>query len=166
ATIEVKPTATIAWREIGYGPVWRKGKPIPLVDCAEPVELAQAFGDGAKVWRELGGVVEGVYINTGENGLFARDEFATVTALGQMEFITPEEIADYVVFELEGRPTGRDIVAALDSATAGPTYRAGILRAHALERLDALEREHETRSVAYEMLGPPRLAKMLYEARL
>jgi nucleoside-diphosphate-sugar epimerase len=166
ATIEVKPTATIAWREIGYGPVWRKGKPIPLVDCAEPVELAQAFGDGANVWRELGGVVEGVYINTGENGLFARDEFATVTALGQMEFITPEEIADYVVFELEGRPTGRDIVAALDSATAGPTYRAGILRAHALERLDALERERDTRSVAYEMLGPPRLAKMLYEARL
>ena len=166
ATIEVKPTATIAWREIGYGPIWRKGKPIPLVDCAEPVELAQAFGDGAKVWRELGGVVEGVYINTGENGLFARDEFATVTALGQMEFITPEEIADYVVFELEGRPTGRDIVAALDSATAGPTYRAGILRAHALERLDALERERDSRSVAYEMLGPPRLAKMLYEARL
>jgi hypothetical protein len=166
ATIEIKPTATIAWGEIGHGPVWRKGKPIPLVDCAEPVELAQAFGDGATAWRELGGVLEGVYINTGENGLFARDEFATVTALGQMEFITPEEVADYVVFELEGRPTGRDIVAALDSATAGPTYRAGILRAHALGRLDALERDRGTRSVAFEMLGPPRLTKMLYEARL
>jgi hypothetical protein len=166
ATIEIKPTATIAWREIGQGPVWRKGKPIPLVDCAEPVELAEAFRDGATVWRDLGGVLEGVYINTGENGLFARDEFATVTALGQMEFITPEEVADYVVFELEGRPTGRDIVAALDSSTAGPTYRAGILRAHALERLDELERARGTRSVAYEMLGPPRLTKMLYEARL
>ncbi len=166
ATIEIKPTATIAWREIGSGPVWRKGKPIPLVDCAEPVELGQAFQDGATVWRDLSGVLEGVYIDTGENGLFARDEFATVTALGQMEFITPEEVADYVVYELEGRPTGRDIVAALDSATAGPTYRAGILRARALERLDELERERGTRSVAYEMLGPPRLSKMLYEARL
>jgi len=83
-----------------------------------------------------------------------------------MEFITPEEVADYVVFELEGRPTGRDIVAALDSATAGPTYRAGILRAHALGRLDALELERGTRSVAFEMLGPPRLTKMLYEAWL
>jgi hypothetical protein len=129
ATIEIKPTATIAWREIGAGPVWRKGKPIPQVDCAEPVALAAAFGDGAVVWQDLGRPLEGVYINTGENGLFARDEFATVTALGQMEFITPEEVADYVVYELEGRPTGRDIVAALDSATAGPTYRAGMLRA-------------------------------------
>jgi hypothetical protein len=165
ATIEVKPTATIAWREIGAGPVWRKGRVIPLVDCEEPVATDRAFADGAVVWRDLGRPLEGVYINTGENGLFARDEFATVTALGQMEFITPEEVADYVVFELEGRPTGRDIVAALDSATAGPTYRAGILRAAALERLDALERERG-RSVAYEMLGPPRLTKMLYEAHL
>jgi hypothetical protein len=165
ATIEVKPTATIAWREIRSGPVWRKGRAIPLVDCEEPVAVDRAFANGAVVWRDLGKPLEGVYINTGENGLFARDEFATVTALGQMEFITPEEVADYVVFELEGRPTGRDIVAALDSATAGPTYRAGILRAAALERLDALERE-QGRSVAYEMLGPPRLTKMLYEAHL
>lgn len=166
ATIEIKPTATIAWREIGAGPVWRKGKPIPQVDCAKPVPLADAFCDGAMVWQDLGRPLEGVYIDTGENGLFARDEFATVTALGQMEFITPEEVADYVVFELEGRPTGRDIVAALDSATAGPTYRAGILRAQALTRLDALERKRGTRSIAYEMLGPPRLTKMLYEAYL
>src|SRR5256885_8712630 len=35
--------------------------------------------------------------------LFARDEFETVTALGQMEFITPEEVADYVMSELQGR---------------------------------------------------------------
>ena len=165
ATIEVKPTATIAWREIGMGPVWRKGRAIPLVDCDAPVAVERAFAPGAVIWRDLGQPLEGVYINTGENGLFARDEFATVTALGQMEFITPEEVADYVVFEIEGRPTGRDIVAALDSATAGPTYRAGILRAAALERLDALERE-QGRSVAYEMLGPPRLTKMLYEAHL
>jgi len=40
------------------------------------------------------------------------------------------------------------------------------LRAAALERLDTLERERQERSVAYEMLGPPRLTKMLYEAHL
>ena len=33
--------------------------------------------DGAPVWRDLGKHLEGVFINTGENGLFARDEFAT-----------------------------------------------------------------------------------------
>src|SRR5256886_17705523 len=36
ATIEIKPTATIAWREIGSGPIRRKGKPIPLVHCPGP----------------------------------------------------------------------------------------------------------------------------------
>src|SRR5437762_441220 len=166
ATVEIKPTATIAWREIGFGPIRRKGKPIPLVDCPAPVELAQAFGPHAAPWRELGKPLEGVFIDVGENGLFAPDEFATVTALGQMEFITPEEVADYAVMELEGRPTGRDVVAALDAATAGPTYRAGILRAAALEHLRALEHQTKSRAVAYEMRGPPRLTKLLWESHL
>src|SRR5881296_4028685 len=164
ATVEIKPTATIAWREIGFGPIRRKGKPIPLVDCPTPVALARAFAPDAAPWCDLGKPLEGVYIDVGENGLFSRDEFETVTALGQMEFITPEEVAEYVALELEGRPTGRDVVAALDGATAGPTYRAGLLRAHALDRLRALERQLKTRTVAYEMLGPPRLTKLLFES--
>src|SRR5438094_909406 len=153
ATIEIKPTATIAWREIGYGPIRRKGKPIPLVDCPEPVPVGEAFRPGTTPWCDLGKPLEGVYIDVGENGLFSSDEFETVTALGQMEFITPEEVAEYVALELDGRPTGRDIVAALDGATAGPTYRAGVLRAHALDRLRELERQSQTRTVAYEMLA-------------
>src|SRR5213594_1326111 len=166
ATVEIKPTATIAWREIGFGPIRRKGKPIPLVDCPSPVPLAEAFHPEARPWCDLGKSLEGVFIDVGENGLFSRDEFETVTALGQMEFITPEEVADYVLMELEGRPTGKDIVAALDASTAGPTYRAGLLRRNAVGRLRALEAKHGTRGVAYEMLGPPRLTKLLYEAYL
>jgi hypothetical protein len=166
AAIEIKPTATIAWREIGFGPIRRKGKPIPLVDCPKPVTLAQAFSPGAAPWCDLGKPLEGVFIDVGENGLFAPDEFETVTALGQMEFITPEEVADYVAMELEGRPTGRDVVGALDAATAGPTYRAGMLRASALARLRSLEQQTQSRAVAYEMLGPPRLTKLLWESHL
>ena len=165
-TVEIKPTATIAWREVAYGPVRRKGKPIPLVDCETPVPLKDAFKDGARPWRELGRPLDGVYIDVGENGLFARDEFETVTALGQMEFITPEEVADYVIMELQGRPTGKDVIAALDAATAGPTYRAGVLRRNAVGHLRSLEEREGKRGVAYEMLGPPRLTKMLYEAYL
>jgi len=166
ATVEIKPTATIGWREIGFGPIRRKGKPIALVDCPTPVALDQAFTPDAHPWRELGQTLEGAYIDVGENGLFSRDEFETVTALGQMEFITPEEVADYVMMELEGRPTGRDVVAALDAATAGPTYRAAMLRGAALERLRALEGEAGRRAVAFEMLGPPRLTKLLWESYL
>jgi hypothetical protein len=107
-----------------------------------------------------------VYADTGENGFFARQEFETVTSLGSMELITPEEIADYVMTELQGRPSGHDIVAALDGATSGPTYRAGIVRAAALAKLAQLERQHGVRSVAFEFLGPPRLTKMLYETQI
>jgi NAD(P)-dependent dehydrogenase (short-subunit alcohol dehydrogenase family) len=165
ATIEIKPTAAIGWREIAFGPVRRWGKPIELYDCPVPLPLDRAF-NGEEAWTALGRPLESVWINMGENGLFSREEFATITALGQMEFITPEEIAEYVVLELLGHPTGRDVIAALDASTAGPTYRAGILREAALQRLDALEAQHRLRSVAFEMLGPPRLTKLLYEAHL
>jgi hypothetical protein len=166
ATSEIKPTAAIGWREIRYGPILRGSTPIPCVDCATPLPLARAFAQGATGWHDTGQPLTSVYADVGENGFFARQEFETVTSLGSMELITAEEIADYVVMELEGRPTGRDVIAALDGATAGPTYRAGAMRAAALARLEALEREHDVRSVAFELLGPPRLTKMLYEAQV
>jgi hypothetical protein len=164
ATVEVKPTATIAWKDICFGPIKRHGEYIKRFDCPKPLPLDTAFGPGATGWEDTGNLLESVFADVGENGLFAKDEFETVTALGQMEFITPQEIAEYVVMELQGYATGRDIVAALDSATAGPTYRAGILRNTAVHRLRQLEEEHGVRSVAFEMLGPPRLTKLLYEA--
>ncbi len=166
ATVEIKPTAAIGWREIACGPVRRAGVPIPLFDCPRPLPLEKAFGNGAGGWVSLGKPLESVYIDMGENGWFSEGEFGTITALGQMEFITPEEIADHVLMELEGRPTGRDVIAALDASTAGPTYRAGILREAAMRRLAELSRQHGGASVAFEMLGPPRLSKLLFEAHL
>jgi hypothetical protein len=55
---------------------------------------------------------------------------------------------------------------ALDASTMGPSYRAGYLRESAVRMMEALEREHTDSSVAFEMLGPPRLAKLLFEAQL
>jgi hypothetical protein len=118
-------------------------------------------------WRPLdeGAILEAAFIDTGENGMFALAEFETVTSLGQMEFVTPEEIARHVLLELEGGGTGRDVVTALAGASLGPSYRAGYLRQSALARLSALDSE-ESPSVAFEMLGPPRLSKLLWEAHL
>ena len=48
----------------------------------------------------------------------------------------------------------------------GPTYRAGALRESAIEALEALEKKTGIDSVAFELLGPPRLSKILYEAYL
>lgn len=162
---EIKPTAAISWKSIGVGPVRRGGRPILRSDATGPVTLEEAFG-GADAFEELDRPLEGVFLDAGENGLFSPPEFETLTALGLMEFLTPEEISDTIMREIEARPTGKDVVGALDAATLGPTYRAGFLRGQVLARMDAMEREHGVEAVAYEMLGPPRLSKLLFEAAL
>jgi hypothetical protein len=165
-TKEIKPAAAIAWKKMGFGPIVRGGKPLQLVD-ARPIPLGATFStEDAAAARVRDEPYENVFIDTGENGVFSLEEFSTVTSHEQMEFVTPEEIARYLVFEIEGRGTGYDIVNALDSAVLGPTYRAGILRHWALERLNEMEKEHGVHSVAFEMLGPPRNSKLLFEAHL
>ncbi|MEX0787549.1 MAG: hypothetical protein WD040_01995, partial [Anaerolineales bacterium] len=165
---EIKPTAAIAWKSIGFGPITRGGRPIPLFDC--PPEKAYPLRDPATLALEgdfglaTGASLESVYIDTGENGLFAAAEFAALTTIGQMSFVTPEEIAQVVVTEIRGGNTGRDVIGALDGAVMGPSYRAGVMRQAALQRLRQLEAEHGIDSLAFEILGPPRLSKLLFEA--
>jgi NAD(P)-dependent dehydrogenase (short-subunit alcohol dehydrogenase family) len=167
AVKEIKPTAAISWKSLGVGPVRRAGRPLTRSDATRPLGLDDAFGaDAEQGWEALDTPLEGVYLDSGENGLFSPAEFETLTALGLMEFITPEEIADNVLREIQSHPTGKDVVAALDAATMGPTYRAGVLRSQVLARMDELEKERGVRSIAYEMLGPPRLSKLLFEAEL
>ena len=166
AVKEVKPTAAISWKSIGYGTIHRGGRAFTRSDALRAMPLSEAFvPDGEPGWQETDEELKGVYLDAGENGLFSLAEFETLTALGLMEFITPEEIATGVVREIMAHPTGKDVVAALDGATMGPTYRAGVLRSTALQRMEAMEAE-KGRSVAFEMLGPPRLAKLLFEGEL
>lgn len=165
-TKEIKPAAAIAWKKIGFGPIRRRGNEILLVEAA-PRPIGKHFSTvDTEAGRDSGTPLETVFIDTGENGIFSVEEFALLTTGEQMEFVTPEEIAQYLIFEIEGANTGHDVINALDSAVLGPTYRAGLLRHWALERMNALESEHDTRSVAFEMLGPPRNSKLLFEAHL
>ena len=169
AVKEVKPTAAISWKSVGMGPIRRAGRVMTRHDAARAVSLQDAFaggeGDGS-AWVDTGQPLEGVYLDAGENGLFSLSEFEALTALGLMEYVTPEEIAENVLREILSHPTGKDVVTALDSATMGPTYRAGVLRSVALDRMEALEAEAGIRSGAYEMLGPPRLTKLLFEGEI
>ena len=166
-TKEIKPAAAIAWKRIAYGPIARRGEPIKLVD-ARPLPLGKTFSTcdpGAA--RQRDEPLETVFVDTGENGIFSLEEFALLTTAEQMEFVTPEEIAQYLCFEIEGGNTGHDVINALDNAVLGPTYRAGLLRHWALEYMCELESRypgHE--SVAFEMLGPARNSKLLFEAHL
>jgi hypothetical protein len=165
-TKEIKPAAAIAWKKVGHGPIVRGGKPLRLVE-ASPRPIGERFSTVDPTAGEpTDDVLETAYIDTGENGIFSLEEFALLTTAAQMEFVTPEEIARILIFEIEGGNTGHDIINALDNAVLGPTYRAGLMRHWALERLGELERRGDTRSVAFEMLGPPRNSKLLYEAHL
>ncbi len=164
-TKEVKPAAAIAWKRIEYGEV----PGVSLVDC--PPEKALKIGRTFRprdrsCGRPLGTKLESVFIDTGENGIFSLEEFSALTTLEQMEFVTPEEIADNIVFEIKGGNTGHDIINALDNAAMGPTYRAGLMRHSALEKMRQLEDEHGCHSLAFELLGPPRLSKLIFEAHL
>ncbi len=168
-TKEIKPTAAIAWKRIEYGEIKKKGKPIELLDIpiTEAVPLTGKFEICTnKQYRTRGETLNSVFIDTGENGIFSKGEFETITAQKQMEFVTPEEIADVVLYEIKGGNTGHDIVSSLDHATLEPTYRAGYMQHSAVEKLAQLEKEHNVKSVAFELLGPPRLSKLLYEIHL
>ncbi|MEA3287310.1 MAG: short-chain dehydrogenase [Candidatus Marinimicrobia bacterium] len=167
---EIKPTAAIAWKKIGYGKVVRRGSHIPLYDALPGVntllgvELVKA---PEETWERLGNeYLESVYIDAGENGYFSAGEFSVLTGEGQMEFVTPEEIADLTLLELKGGNTGNDIISSLDGSVLAPSYRAGVIRKDALEKMKALEEETGKDSVAFELLGPPRLTKLLYEVYL
>jgi len=165
---EIKPTGSIAWKKIGYGEIKKHGKPVDIFE----VNMEDAQMLNSKFRRKINknfksnGKLKNVYIDTGENGIFSKGEFETISTAGQMEFVTPEEIAENLVRELKGGNTGSDIINALDNSVMEPTYRAGFLRNFAIEKLDALEKKNNTSSVAFEMLGPPRLSKLLYEAHL
>ncbi len=166
---EIKPTAAIAWKRIGYGEIKKRGKAIEIVDVPfdSPFKLDNKLqlNIGEK-FGKTGEKLKSVFIDTGENGTFSRGEFEAITSQGQMEYVTPQEIADDVIYEIQGGNTGHDIINALDNATLEPTYRAGFLQHFAVEKLEELEKIHNVDSVAFELLGPPRLSKLLYEIHL
>jgi len=166
---EIKPAAAIAWKSIGYGEIRKHGKPIEVFDCT-PDNAFELGGDydfeGNGKWEDLKDTLKSVYIDTGENGIFSRGEFETITAFGQMEFVTPEEIANNLIMEITGDSSGHDVINALENSVMGPTYRAGYMRYQAISEMSKLEDKFNNESVAFEILGPPRLSKLLFEAQI
>lgn len=169
-TKEVKPSTAIAWKAIGFGEILKGGKPVPLYDCtpssADVLNGKLLRNKDESEYSSLNKNLEGVFIDTGENGIFSLGEFTAITTSEQMEYITPEEIARTAIAEVSGAPTGHDIVGALDAAILSPTYRAGFMRSLALGKMKQLLAKHQESGIAYELLGPPRLSKLLYEAHL
>jgi hypothetical protein len=163
---EVKPAAMIGYRAVRTAQVRDKHNNhrlfVPRTTAAAgAIDLRQPE-DG----YEGDGTHEVAVVDTGENGLFTRGEFAAITAMGQMEYITPEEIARVIALELRGANTGQDVISAIDSAVLNPSYKAGLVRAAAMHDLEQAESQSEVPSIALGRLGPPELSKLLFEAHL
>ncbi|MFT7520124.1 MAG: hypothetical protein ACI9MC_002268, partial [Kiritimatiellia bacterium] len=163
---EVKPAAMIGYRAVRTITVRDKHgndqlySPI-LTPASGPLDLRQD-----DTTYEHVGALEVSVVDTGENGVFTRGEFAAITALGQMEYITPEEIASVIVLEIRGANTGQDVISAIDGAVLNPSYKAGLLRSVALKDLKDADESSELPSIALGRLGPPELSKLLFEAHL
>lgn len=163
---EIKPAAMIGYAEISMRSIRERGEQVYLYkNKNEPLGDSLMLRAETSEYEKLGNL-EMVIVDTGENGEFTKGEFEAITALRQMEFITPEEIASKVVQEIKGANTGADVIAAIDGAVLDPSYRAGYLRRSALEEIDRLEQETGVPSIALGQLGPPELSKLLYEAYL
>jgi hypothetical protein len=165
---EVKPAAMIGYRAVAVRRVTDKHGNSKLfapsaaeLDTGHVLELRQSEAE----YRE-DGVLEVAVVDTGENGVFTRGEFAAITALGQMEYITPEEIASTIVQEIRGANTGKDVISAMDGSVLSPSYKAGLVRSAAMQDLFEAERDSGQPSVALGRLGPPELSKLLFEAHL
>jgi hypothetical protein len=165
---EVKPAAMIGYRAVRMRTARDKHGNSELY-TPQRVSLSEArdldLRQSADAYEKVG-KLDVPLVDTGENGVFTRGEFAAITALGQMEYITPEEIARTVVHEIRGANTGRDIISALDASVLDPSYKAGLIRSAALHDLEVVERESGIASVALGRLGPPELSKLLFEAQL
>jgi len=170
---ELKPAAMVGYNRISRRIIRERaqhGAPLHLfASRREELRETLALRQNGDQYEKLE-PLQMVVVDTGENGLFTRCEFETITHIGQMEFITPEEIAHQAVLEIRGSNTGHDVIAAVDGAVMSPTYRAGNLRHLALEQAEEIELQNlgngDAPSVALGWLGPPELGKLLWEAHL
>ena len=103
------------------------------MEDAEPLE--KKFHRVSDKKYKTNGNLKTVFIDTCENGIFSAAEFETISTVGQMQFVTPEEIAENAILEIKGHNTGHDVINAIDSASMEPSYRAGFMHQSATNQI-------------------------------
>ena len=163
---ELKPGAMIGYRRVAYKSVKVRGRPqFRYHSQMQSLNGRLTLRGDENQFKRIG-KLHMAGVDTGENGFFARGEFEAITHINQMEFVTPEEIAQQALLEIKGSNTGYDVIAGVDSSIINPSFRAGVLRQTALDKLARIEEQTDSHSVALGHLGPPELSKLLYEAHL
>lgn len=163
----IVPIALVGWKETTTRLTQKVNGAIcdiPLVDCAQPLDLSSDAALLAHRPKDLGKKLEMVVVDSGENGYYAIGDMTTITTLGQMGCITKEEVGFAIVDSLEGS-TRHDVCGALDSACLGPSFTAACKRHDLLTEMLRQDREMEFRSVSTGNLGPT-VTKHLWELEI
>lgn len=170
---EVKPAALVGYKNISYdkiklGRSGSKSLKVYKFDQIQKLDLTktQKLDFDGLGFKEPEEDFRAVFVDTGENGQFSQEEFRTISNSKQMGFITNEEIADIVSKEIKGIDSGKEILKTFAETVLGPSQKGQQVREKVLNEMTELATRKKIPSLAFEILGPPRLAKLIFEAYL
>ncbi len=157
----VVPAALVGWQPVKFGKFRSHGKHPVMVDNKKIITLKKGDTLDVSKSKKMGGYLEIPYVDSGENSAYSLYEMQAITALGQMESVTREEIAEAVYQSLYGS-TRYDLLTAMDYASLGPSYSAAFKRKVVLDELRELQKVKKVPSIATNNLGPT-VSKHLFE---
>jgi len=160
----VVPAALVGWQGIHFGKFRSHGKNLPKIDLDKRIKLKTGAVLSPQKTKKIDEYFQIPYVDSGENSAYSLGEMTAITALGQMESVTREEVAEACVESVDGS-TRHDLLTAMDLVALGPSYVGAVQRRVILERLSQLEESEGTGSIATNNLGPT-VSKHLFELYL
>jgi hypothetical protein len=157
----IVPATLIGWQYVGYGDFRSYGANLYKVSLPEKQKINKDNKIILEKTKFLNETIKIPYVDSGENNAYSLHEMMAITALGQMEAVTREEVSEAVLQSIFGS-TKYDILTALDHATLNPSYTAAIQRNHIFEKMKKLEKNSTYPSIATNNLGPT-VSKHLFE---
>jgi len=160
----VVPAALIGWQPVAFGKFRSHGKNVPLIDTTKRTKLLAGNVLKTTTCETVNEFMEMPFVDSGENSSYSLREMTAITALGQMECVTREEIAQAVFDSIKGS-TRYDLLTAMDYIELGPSFSAAMQRMTVLEKLKTFEVAKKIPSIATNNLGPT-VSKHLFELYL
>ncbi len=160
----VVPASLIGWQGAYFGKFRSNGKLCPCNKNVRKIKLTESrieFAETRNVTGQDDHFLEIPYADSGENDAYSLAEMTAITAQGQMEAVTREEVAMAVVSCLTGS-TKYDLISSMDTASLGSTYAGALQRNVILKQLSDYQVENKTPSIATNNLGPS-VTKHLFE---
>ena len=157
----VVPAALVGWQKVDFGKFRSHGHNIPLVDSTKKTRLITGETFIPKNCKTIAPFMKIPYVDSGENCAYSLGEMTAITALGQMECVTREEVAQACI-EMAMGSTRHDLLTSMDMVALGPSHLGAIQRRIILDKLTEIEISESIPSIATNNLGPT-VSKHLFE---